>query len=505
MNLEKIETILKSEPAFRLKQVLKAVFHDLITDWKEATILSKNLREILQEEVPLDIEAEMFSSKDGRTVKAAIMLEDGLTVETVLMKHTDRRNAICVSSQVGCPLGCLFCVTGEMGFKRNLNASEILDQVLFFARYLKKENEKITNVVFMGMGEPFLNWENVSQAIQILNDDNCFGIGARKISVSTAGITEGIKKLAEEFPQINLAISLHAPDDKLRSELMPVNKKYPLRKILQAIDDYIEKTNRKVMFEYVMLSGVNDSEEQAKELVKILKKTLYMVNLIVYNPNGRFKASSSEKMKRFKAILEKADIFTTQRYRFGTDIEAACGQLASNVKRESKRKIKSNIALIGMAGVGKSFIGKHLAEKMGYSHIETDQLMDCEVGKIGVRKEQLPDDEFIRLEGEVILGLGDKKSAVVDTGGSAIYSKRAMESLKSNATVVYLKDRVENIKKRFGEREYPHLVGIKRKSFDELFWERDKLYEKYADSVVDVSGDKKLQDIMDEIILKIKL
>lgn len=328
MNFSKLEKILKSQPAFRLKQAKKAVFFDLIEDWSEATTLSKDLREILKKEVPLGIKGKMLVSKDGRTVKAAIELEDDLVIETVLMKHTDKRNTICVSSQVGCPLGCLFCVTGTMGLNRDLTASEIVEQVLYFARYLKKQNEKITNVVFMGMGEPFLNWENVSQAIQILNDDNCFGIGARKISVSTAGITEGIEKLAEDFPQINLAISLHAPDDQLRGELMPVNKQYSIAKILDVVDKYIEKTNRKVMFEYVMLNSINDSEDQAKKLAKILKKPLYMVNLIAYNPNGRFEPSSAEKIKKFKAILEKAGIFATQRYRFGTDIEAACGQLA---------------------------------------------------------------------------------------------------------------------------------------------------------------------------------
>jgi len=319
---------MKKEPAFRLKQAKKAVFFDLIEDWSEATTLSKDLREKLQKEVSLAIKGEMFASKDGRTVKARIILDDGLAIETVLMKHSDRRNTVCVSSQVGCPLGCLFCVTGEIGFKRNLTASEIVEQVLFFARYLKKENEKITNIVFMGMGEPFLNWENVKEAIQIINDDNCFGIGARKISVSTSGIVEGIEKLAKEFPQINLAISLHAPNDRLRGELMPVNKKYPLEKIFQAVDEYIEKTNRKVMFEYVVLKNVNDSEKQAKELVKILKNPLYMLNLIAYNPNGRFEPSSPEKIKKFKNMLEKGGVFTTQRYRFGSDIEAACGQLA---------------------------------------------------------------------------------------------------------------------------------------------------------------------------------
>ncbi|HBB36455.1 MAG: radical SAM enzyme, Cfr family, ribosomal RNA large subunit methyltransferase N [Candidatus Moranbacteria bacterium GW2011_GWC1_45_18] len=328
MNIEKIQEIAKSEPAFRLGQIRKAVFHDLTSKWGEATALPKSLREKLDREAPLEISAQIFPSKDGRTLKAGIWLEDGLLVETVLMKHTDKRNTICVSSQVGCPLGCLFCETGKMGFKKNLTASEIVEQVLYFARLLKEKNEKITNIVFMGMGEPFLNWENVKEAIKIINDDNCFGIGARKISISTAGIFEGIEALAQEFPQINLAISQHAPDDKLRGELMPVNKKYPLEKVLRSVDEYIKKTNRKVMFEYVMIDGVNDSDEQAEKLSKLLKRPLYMINLIAYNPTGRFKASPPARIKKFKAILEKAGIFTTQRYRFGTDIEAACGQLA---------------------------------------------------------------------------------------------------------------------------------------------------------------------------------
>ena len=329
---------MKTEPAYRWKQTKKAIFKDLITDWNEATVLPKNIREKLQKEVPLEIDAEILSSKDKRSIKACIKLEDGLSIETVLMKHTDKRNTVCVSSQVGCPLGCLFCVTGKMGFQRNLNESEIVEQVLFFARLLKKSaqgesasgGKKITNIVFMGMGEPFLNWENVKKAINIINDDQeGFGIGARKISISTAGIIERIEKLADEYPQINLAISLHAPDDKLRGKLMPVNKKYPLSKILKIVDEYVKKTNRKVMFEYVMLENINDSERQAQELAKLIKHPLYMVNLIAYNPNGKFQPSSPEKIKKFKTILETAGIFTTQRYRFGTDIEAACGQLAA--------------------------------------------------------------------------------------------------------------------------------------------------------------------------------
>jgi 23S rRNA (adenine2503-C2)-methyltransferase len=339
MNLEKLEEILKNEPAFRLAQAKKAVFFDLVKNWSEASTLPKNMREKLQKEVLLEIRGKTQVSKDGRTVKAVIELEDGLAIEAVLMRHTDKRNTVCVSSQVGCPLGCLFCVTGEQGFKRNLTVGEIVSQVLFFARQLGKSaqgglasGEKVTNVVFMGMGEPMLNWDQVKKAIKVLNNDNCFGIGMRKISVSTAGIAEGIEKLADYFPQVNLAISLHAPDDQLRSELMPIGKKYPIKKILCAVDEYIKKTNRKVMFEYVMLDGVNDSEEQAEKLARLMKKPLYMVNLIAYNPNGRFSSTSQEKIKKFKEILEKAGIFATQRYRFGADIEAACGQLAGKQK-----------------------------------------------------------------------------------------------------------------------------------------------------------------------------
>lgn len=337
MDFRKLEEILKTEPNYRKKQVSKAIFQDLIEDWNGATTLSKVLREKLVSSVPLEINAEVLSSQDKRSEKACIELHGNISIETVLMKHTDKRNTVCVSSQAGCPLGCLFCETGKMGFKRNLTASEIVEQVLFFARrLLKKDKEHVTNVVFMGMGEPFLNWENVRRAIEILNDPNGLGIGARKISISTSGITEGIEKLAEVFPQMNLAISLHAPDGKLRGELMPVNKKYPLAEVLRVVDEYIRKTNRKVMFEYVMIKDVNDSEEQAKKLAKLLKKPLYMINLIQYNPTGKFQPSTVEAIKKFKAILENAGIFTTQRYRFGTDISAACGQLAG-ARRDTQK------------------------------------------------------------------------------------------------------------------------------------------------------------------------
>lgn len=335
------------EPKYRLKQAKEAVFKNLISDWSEATFFTKKLRDKLNKECELSIKADVLISKKEESVKARIILNDGLKIETVLMRHKDplrseasNRNTVCVSSQVGCPLGCLFCATGKMGFKRNLTAEEIIEQVLFFQRYLNKEAYRprgsifggVTNVTFMGMGEPFLNYDNVLESIKILNDKEYFNIGARSISVSTAGIIEGIKKFSEEGLQLNLAISLHAPNNKLRGESMPINKTHALADVLKAVDEYIKKTNRKVMFEYVLIDRVNDSDECAKELVELMNKKLYFLNLILYNATGSFRPSTTKRVEAFKAILKKAKINFVQRYRFGDDIQAACGQFTTENK-----------------------------------------------------------------------------------------------------------------------------------------------------------------------------
>lgn len=351
MNFRELKKVLENEPSFRLKQVKKAVFKDLIDNWRDATTLPQNLRQKLQDcclisELKLE---KILNSKDGQTIKALFKLKDynppvtssqppaggwapGFKIESVLMKHKDGRRTVCLSSQAGCAMGCQFCATGQQGLKRNLSSSEMIDQVLFFARLLKKDKEKIDNVVFMGMGEPFLNYGNVLEAIRILNDKEGFNLGARHISISTCGIAEGIKKLAEEKLQINLAISLHAPTNELRLKLMPITQKYPIEKILTAVDDYIKKTKRRVMFEYLMINGVNDSEKEAKELIHLLKKPLYFVNLISFNPIGhsKFKPSPAWKIKKFKELLEKNGLAVTQRYRFGQEIKAACGQLVGD-------------------------------------------------------------------------------------------------------------------------------------------------------------------------------
>ena len=330
IDLGLIEKILEKEKTYRLNQVRKIVFRDLIEDWDEATVLPLALREELKENCPLDIKAEIIKEKD--TAKALIKLSDGMKIESVLMEHEDNRSTVCVSSQVGCPLNCSFCATGKMGLKRNLSPFEIVVQVLLFSRYLKKKDKKVTNIVFMGMGEPFLNYDNVMSAVRILNSPDYFNIGSRKISISTSGIIEGIEKFSNEDLQVNLCISLHAPNDKLRSEIMPVNKKYPLKNVLDSVDSYILKTKRKVMFEYLMIKGVNDSLSCAEQLAGLMKKPLYMVNLIVYNPTGKFVPSDPKTIKSFKDYLENHGILSTQRYEFGRAIQAACGQLATGNK-----------------------------------------------------------------------------------------------------------------------------------------------------------------------------
>ena len=380
MDLESLEKVLENEPKYRVKQAKEAIFKKCILNWNEATFFAKELREKLNKECPLKIEAETLVSRqktsytqdsaiaeirvsESNSVKARIILKDGLQIETVLMRHKDGRNTVCVSSQVGCPLGCLFCATGKMGFKRNLTSEEILEQVIFFKRYLsglspafsrsKPGLDRVTNVTFMGMGEPFLNYDNVLKSIRILNDKDYFNIGARSISVSTAGIIEKIEKFSQEKLegrtfQLNLAISLHAPNNKLRTELMPISKKYPLELVLKAVDGYIKITKRKVMFEYVLIKDVNDSDECAKELAKLMRnpstplraRKLYFVNLILYNAPafakasageaGVFKASETKRVENFKKILKKAGINFVQRYRFGDDIQAACGQFATS-------------------------------------------------------------------------------------------------------------------------------------------------------------------------------
>ncbi|MHB9126943.1 MAG: 23S rRNA (adenine(2503)-C(2))-methyltransferase RlmN [Candidatus Humimicrobiaceae bacterium] len=327
MDLKKLEYFLQSEPGFRIRQIERSIYKDFNENWDDFTELPLRLREILKKEIDLSINGIICQSEDSGSLKALIKLEDGIAVETVLMMHKDDRNTVCVSSQAGCAIGCKFCKTGELGFKRNLKAEEIIAQVLFFSRYLKSFKKRITNVVFMGMGEPLLNYDNFLNSVKILNDENKFNIGQRKISVSTCGIIEKIKMLADENIQINLAVSLNAPNDMLRKKIMPIADKYPVKELLSSVKYYIEKTNRRVMFEYVLLRDLNDRPESAEELSKKIRGLLCFVNLIPFNGEDSNKRPLAKRIKEFKKILTKNKIPFTQRHRFGDDINAACGQL----------------------------------------------------------------------------------------------------------------------------------------------------------------------------------
>jgi 23S rRNA (adenine2503-C2)-methyltransferase len=311
------------QPAFRARQVWRwtatgATGYDAMTDLPAA------VRAELAERVPfttLELANEAHA-KDG-TVKALFHTADGRPVEAVLMRYRDGRRSVCVSSQSGCPLTCTFCATGTMKFGRNLTASEILDQVLHFRRI-----EAVDHLVFMGMGEPLMNVENVLAAARRLPD---VGITHRRTGVSTVGWVPGIQKLTETDMPLRLALSLHAPDDALRSQIMPVNDRHPIADVLAACDAYYERRRRQIFIEYVMLAGVNDHYAHAVALAELLDPRRYKVNLIPYNPTGAYDGSSRGAIDAFRAALEEHGLRATVRLTRGRDIDAACGQLAARL------------------------------------------------------------------------------------------------------------------------------------------------------------------------------
>ncbi len=339
MNNEQLKKIFakNNQPAYRITQIRRAVFQAGISSFVEISTISKELREFLTKE--LDILSfsvkKILVAKDGFSIKALLELHDGFAIETVLLSSGIEKWSVCVSSQAGCVLNCQFCATGKNGFRRNLLAEEISDQVLFWRQYLKKEKgmDKISNIVYMGMGEPFLNWTEVKKSIEDLVDKNLFAFGSRSISISTAGITEGIILLAKEFPQVNLALSLHFATDEKRNKYMPVNNKYSLNDLKKALQDYFFKTNRQVFVEYIMLAGINDGETDAYELAKYLKsigkRQLLHINLIRYNQTERgFEATSGNKVQIFKKYLENNGLSVSIRKSLGQEVFGACGQLA---------------------------------------------------------------------------------------------------------------------------------------------------------------------------------
>ena len=324
-----------SEPKYRARQILDWVYHKPVTGFSALSNIPPALRERLNSEFvfqSLEPVTEV-KSRDGNTTKVLFKLCDGNTVESVLMLYKKRRT-VCVSSQVGCAFGCLLCATGASGFERNLTPAEIIDQVLYFSRQLNTKGQAVTNVVFMGMGEPMVNFEAVWQAIESLTDPLLMGLGARHITISTSGIAPGIRKLSKKNLQVGLAVSLHAPNDKLRDELVPPNKMYPLEALISACRDYIKATNRRISFEYAIIRDVNDSVQIAVELGNLLRGLNCFVNIIPVNPSAHtnFIPPPKAKIQYFSEMLARYHVANTVRMRRGTDIDAGCGQLRSRLE-----------------------------------------------------------------------------------------------------------------------------------------------------------------------------
>jgi 23S rRNA (adenine2503-C2)-methyltransferase len=319
------------EPAYRARQVYEALTRGLVTDFSAVTTLPRPLREALSARLtPVSLtEAETRAAPKGTARKTLFVTADGHPVEAVLMLVAARAT-VCVSTQVGCAVGCAFCASGRLGLRRDLSAEEMVDQVLHFARVLHADGgRRVTNVVFMGMGEPFHAYDQTLRACRLLNDPAGFGLAARAISVSTVGVVPGIDRFAAESLQLNLAVSLHAATDELRDRLVPINRTYPLDELFAACRRYVERTRRKLLFEYVVLRGVNDTPAQAGALAQRLRRPLYHLNLIAYNEaGGEFSRPAAGEIAALRARLQAAGVSVTVRTSPGGEIEAACGQLA---------------------------------------------------------------------------------------------------------------------------------------------------------------------------------
>ncbi len=337
MDLKKLKTILEEfgEKPFRYKQAVEFYFANDAESWDDITVLSKEIREKLKKEIPFNLVEVKKQIESDDVIKFAFkMVESNHVVESVVMKHNDGRRTLCLSCQAGCAMGCYFCATGTMGLQKNLSAYEMIDMVREVNMFLKKRAEEVTNVVYMGMGEPFTNYPAVKESLQILH--NCVGLGWRKMTISTCGIVPKIMEFAKDFPQVNLAISLHAATNEKRSKLMPVNNSFPLEKLMPVCRDYVETAGRKLFFEYLVIEGFNDSDEDVAALAELLDHPLYHLNLIRFHETGatkskygvRWKAPSRSSLDIFMGKIEEAGISYTLRRSFGENIDAACGMLA---------------------------------------------------------------------------------------------------------------------------------------------------------------------------------
>ncbi len=332
------------EKPFRATQVFKWIHQFGVADFQQMTNVSKALRQQLPEICSVSVpEIAMQQDSDDGTIKWLLRLDDGNCIETVFIPESNR-GTLCVSSQVGCALDCRFCSTAQQGFNRNLSSSEIIAQVWIANKVLgklPKGDRKITNIVFMGMGEPLLNLEALITVIKILLDDNAYGLSKRRVTVSTAGVVPALKRLREHC-DVSLAISLHAPNNALRDQLVPLNQKYPLEELMEACRYYFAGDTKLKQFtiEYVMLDGINDSRKQARELAAVLRGIPCKVNLIPFNPfpQSQYRRSPEQKIEAFQKVLIQAGLFTITRKTRGDDIDAACGQLAGRVKDKSRRQ-----------------------------------------------------------------------------------------------------------------------------------------------------------------------
>lgn len=322
-------------PKFRLKQTIDYFIAHTPKKWVEVSVLPKDLREKLAQELPLYTVTLNLINESSDVIKFLFDLPDTKeSIEAVIMKHEDGRRTLCLSCQAGCPMGCTFCATGTLGLKKNLSADEMFDTVLLVNQFLSDRKETTTNIVYMGMGEPFVNYQAVKESLQRIHD--ALDIGWRKFSVSTSGIIPRIKEFAKDFPQVNLAISLHAASEEKRTQLMPINKQFPLADLMDACKTYVETTNRKIFFEYLVIAGFNDTNEDVKALRHLMRNPLYHVNLIRFHATDavantyhvHWRAPSREELEIFKEKLNKAHIIYTLRKSFGETIDAACGMLA---------------------------------------------------------------------------------------------------------------------------------------------------------------------------------
>ncbi len=331
--LEELEDIFKNLtiPKFRAKQVWNFLYKNLVDDFEKMHNLPKGDIKKLKENFNINTTKLKIhqKSKDG-TQKALLTLKDNQDIETVLMKYK-HGYSVCVTTQVGCKIGCSFCASHLGGFKRNLSSSEIVEQIMFWEKILVKKEARVDNIVVMGIGEPFDNLDNVLKFIDIVNDDRALNIGARKITISTSGIVPKFKQFIEYDKQINLAVSLHAPNDKIRSKIMKINDVYNIEMLLKEVKDYLNKKNRQVTFEYILLDSINDTKDCAYELATLIGNLNIHVNLIPYNSvfeNG-YKKSQEDKIKNFEQVLELNGISVSVRQQKGSDIDGACGQLRS--------------------------------------------------------------------------------------------------------------------------------------------------------------------------------